>query len=360
MAWKLHIPSHLECFSQESHMRQHDASRDSLLGSSAGGSTRQRLSTAAVPASQRFEYWLDMICTTYVHLDSASSEEIPFFGDVEFSALGPLRFTRLSSNAKHVLRTPACIRKETEDYYLAHVQRTGHSVVCQDDRQAILSVGDFAVYDCTRPYALHFDGDHHDVTVLRLPRKCLETMVSGLDELTAVTVPRQSVAANLLITMLETLHVELDNLHPSSADNVSAGLVSIIAAGMHGLPGANLRKASNLQTYHLARIKAYLREHLRESGMTVSSIAQALSISPAHLNRLFRDEPLSVAKLMWQWRLEGCQRDLADPRQAERSVSDIAYSWGFSDVTHFSRFFREHVGVTPRDWRAAKAAHLAS
>lgn len=307
-----------------------------------------------MPASQRFEYWLDMICRTYVHLDCASPEELPFFGDIEFSAVGPLRFTRLSSNAKRVWRTPACIRKEAEDYYLVQLQRAGHGFVRQGGRQAALAAGDFAVYDCTRPYELHFDSDYHDVTVLRLPRTCLETSVSGMAQLTATTVTRQSAAASLLMAMLEALHVDLDKLHPSSADSVSEGLVSIIAAGLRGLPEANLCKASNLQTYHLGRIKAYLREHLRDSGMTVGSIAQALSISPAHLYRLFQNEPLSLGKLMWQWRLEGCQRDLADPRQAERSVSDIAYSWGFSDVAHFSRVFRERAGMSPRDWRAAR------
>lgn len=88
--------------------------------------------------------------------------------------------------------------------------------------------------------------------------------------------------------------------------------------------------------------------------MTVGSIAKALSISPAHLYRLFQNEPQSLGKLMWQWRLEGCQHDLVDPRQAERSVSDIAYSWGFSDVAHFSRVFRERSGMSPRDWRAGR------
>lgn len=335
-------------------MKQCAASNDSVPLSAAGGVVRQRLSTAAVPANQRFEYWLDMICRTYVHLDCASPEELPFFGNIELSTVGPLRFTHLSSNAKRVWRAPACINKEAEDYYLVQVQRAGHGSVRQEGRQATLGAGDFAVYDCTRPYELHFDSDHHDVTVLRIPRTCLETQVSGLAQLTATTITKQSAAASMLMAMLETLQVDLEKLHPSSADSVSEGLVSIIAAGLRGLPRANLCKTSNLQTYHLARTKAYLREHLRDPGMTVGSIAQALSISTAHLYRLFENEPLSLSKLMWKWRLEGCERDLADPRQAKRSVSDIAYSWGFNDVTHFSRVFRERAGMSPRDWRAAR------
>ncbi|MDH4393235.1 MAG: helix-turn-helix domain-containing protein [Aquabacterium sp.] len=51
-------------------------------------------------------------------------------------------------------------------------------------------------------------------------------------------------------------------------------------------------------------------------------------------------------------RLDACRRDLADVRLAERSVSALAFSWGFNDAAHFSRSFREQFGQSPRAWRA--------
>ena len=41
------------------------------------------------------------------------------------------------------------------------------------------------------------------------------------------------------------------------------------------------------------------------------------------------------------------RKALEDPLQAHRSVSEIAYGWGFSDMTHFGRRFKQAYGVLP-------------
>ena len=56
-------------------------------------------------------------------------------------------------------------------------------------------------------------------------------------------------------------------------------------------------------------------------------------------------------KWVWRERLERCSRDLVAPVLQARSIGEIAYSWGFSDVAHLSRVFRQRFGMPPRDWR---------
>src|SRR6187402_1803542 len=112
-------------------------------------SIRKVLSTESVPEGQRTEYWLDMICTTYVHLDCVVPDDQRLFGDIAFNRLGSLDFTHLRANAKRVRRTPDRIRKGGEDYFLVQVQREGKCVACQDGRMALLSPGDFVLYDST-------------------------------------------------------------------------------------------------------------------------------------------------------------------------------------------------------------------
>jgi AraC-like DNA-binding protein len=50
-------------------------------------------------------------------------------------------------------------------------------------------------------------------------------------------------------------------------------------------------------------------------------------------------------------RLERCRKALTDPAQSKRSVSEIAYSWGFCDLTHFGRAFRAAYGMLPSECR---------
>ncbi|MBW8828446.1 MAG: helix-turn-helix domain-containing protein [Burkholderiales bacterium] len=309
------------------------------------------MTTASVPQRQRLEYWLEMVCSTYCHLECDPPEDMQIFGDIRFGQVGAVQFTELLSNCRGVRRTQERIRSSDEDDYLVLVQREGSAVMQQDGRTAILNPGDFVFHACSRPYELHFDQPRHHLNVLRLKRSQLENHVGDLDELTATTVSRQEVASQLLLSMIETLHRNADQLHPSSAPGVSDAITSIIGAGLRSLPKANLRKTSNLTAYHLARIKAHVQKHLHDPNLSVGSIASAMQLSPDHVCKLFRGEPTPLSRLIWRMRLDACRRDLADPRQATRSMSDIAFSWGFNDAAHFSRTFRERLGMSPRQWR---------
>jgi AraC-like DNA-binding protein len=309
------------------------------------------LSTTTVPQSERTAYWLDMICAMYVHLDCDGPDEQELFGDISFNRLGSLDLTQLRSNAQRIRRTEAKIRQGGEDCLLIQIQREGRCLVRQDGRQAVVSPGDFVLYDSSRPYELNFQDRHHDVFVMRLARAQFKVHISNLEELTAMTLSSQDAAGHLLLSMVETLRRDIAKLQPSSALGVSEAITSIVAAGLRGLPGANVRKLSNLHAYHLARIRAYVRDHLRDPELSVQSIALALQISSDHLSRVFRSEPIPLSRWIWKMRLDAIRRDLANPRLREQSVSDIAFSWGFNNAAHFSRSFRDEYQMTPREWR---------
>jgi len=58
-------------------------------------------------------------------------------------------------------------------------------------------------------------------------------------------------------------------------------------------------------------------------------------------------------------RLQHCWTDLANPAEAHRSVSDIAFGCGFSDAAHFSRSFRDRFGMSPRAFRQQQAERVS-
>lgn len=311
---------------------------------------RHRLSTEGLARGDRFAYWLDMICAMYARLE-CDRPEAEVHGQIEFSNLGALQLTEVHSNVQFVRRTPSMIRTDTRDACLVMIQRHGRARVVQDGREARLAPGDFVLYDVTRPYELHFEDRRHEVITVCLPRSELQPHVVNLQDLTATTVPGTCTAGNLLLTMIDTLRRDIDRLHPSSAIGVSEGITSIIAAGLRSLPGANVQRPTQLSVYHVARVKAYVMDHLRDPELTIGSIAGAMQMSADHLSRLFRCEPVPLSRWIWQQRLDACRRDLCDPRLMQRGIGDIAFSWGFNDATHFSRSFREQFGVSPREWR---------
>jgi AraC family transcriptional activator of tynA and feaB len=64
----------------------------------------------------------------------------------------------------------------------------------------------------------------------------------------------------------------------------------------------------------------------------------------------------SFCRWVLESRLDRCREALRDPRQATCSISEIAYRWGFNDLSHFDKVFRARFGMTPRQWRRAAQA----
>jgi AraC-like DNA-binding protein len=96
----------------------------------------------------------------------------------------------------------------------------------------------------------------------------------------------------------------------------------------------------------------FIERHLADPDLDVASIAHALGCSSRTIHKLFEGETLTVAREIWDRRLERCRLELVDPAMARRSITEIAHDWGFSDSQHFSRAFKHRFGSTPREYRA--------
>jgi AraC-like DNA-binding protein len=101
----------------------------------------------------------------------------------------------------------------------------------------------------------------------------------------------------------------------------------------------------------LSRVEQFIETHLSEPALNPPEIANAIGISVRHLHRLFLRKGSTVAECIRKRRMERCRMELCDPRSAERNITEIAFSWGFSDSAHFSRCFKRQFGVSPRTFR---------
>lgn len=308
-------------------------------------------STTEVGPGMRLAYWSDIVSDAYVQLEcEAPARRSTIEGSIAFTQLATLSLTQVTATAQRVHRTPAKISQSTEDYFLVSIQTSGHGLVVQDDREAHLAPGDFAVYDSTRPYTLAFDGDFQQY-VLVIPGRLLRMEVPSAERLTASTVSGLHGAGHLMFSMIHTLAADIGTLAPESARPIADSVIQILIAGLTTLPAAKQRPLPQLRLYHLERIKACVRKRLRDPQLTVASVAADLKMSSSSLHRTWSAETCSLGDWIWAQRLDAAHRDLCNPGMLGRSVSEIAFSWGFNDAAHFSRAFRLRFGCTPREVR---------
>ncbi len=97
-------------------------------------------------------------------------------------------------------------------------------------------------------------------------------------------------------------------------------------------------------------MKARLSADLTEP-MSLTSLAEAVDLSPFHAARLFSRET-GLAPHAWRNQLR-LARALPALR-AGVSATDVALAQDFSDLSHFTRYFRRAFGVSPGKWSAGR------
>ena len=321
----------------------------------------EQWSTTAIPAVRRAPYWIEAVNQAYVQLECAvphrSSD--PFFGAITRRELAEVNLSHITSTAQTVLRTPQQISKASEDVFLLSIQLAGAGQLVQDQKIARLKPGELALYDSTRPYELLFD-HHFEQYVLSLPGSLLRKRLRNAEDMTACKITTaQSGTARLLSRMITELMDSPPAGGPVVDMAVADGLVSILVATLAENMGSLSLKDESV-SLRCDRIKAYVLENLRDPDLSISKIAKRLNLTASTVHRAWEGEPDTLSKWMWSMRLKGAEQDLHRLACSDKTITEIAYHWGFSSSAHFSRAFRQHFGVPPKEARAGRRALLQS
>ncbi len=101
----------------------------------------------------------------------------------------------------------------------------------------------------------------------------------------------------------------------------------------------------DIQTLYL--VKEQMLQHL-EIPPVFSELATCAHMSPSKLKRLFRQIfGNSIFSYYQEFRMKEAARLL---KEEKLSVSDVGYRLGFTNLSHFSKVFKEHIGMKPKQY----------
>ena len=85
-----------------------------------------------------------------------------------------------------------------------------------------------------------------------------------------------------------------------------------------------------------------------ETPPVINELAARANMSPSKLKRLFKQIfGNSIFSYYQEFRMQEAARLL---REEKLSVSDVGYKLGFTNLSHFSRVFEEHIGMKPKQY----------
>ncbi|EXJ14896.1 helix-turn-helix domain-containing protein [Imhoffiella purpurea] len=238
----------------------------------------------------------------------------------------------------------------------ALVQIEGASRIRQGERRIELGAGDLCLLRSGRALSLEVSGPFRlalvevpeDEVVDRFPlwRAAMMTPIRGTSGVPAV-----------FCDAVRSLHRWKDTLSGAGSDHLADVIVNLIGALVCFAVPVN-KDCLQQSLLQKDRIKKVVLSNLRNPDLDVDLIAGSVGLSARQVHRVFADEGTSLMRWVWVQRLEQCNRELRQGDSGRRSISDIAYTWGFNDQAHFSRAFRKHFGLSPRDVRRRAASEL--
>jgi len=307
-------------------------------------------STADVPRRNRFDYWHSVACQNVIQHDSKPRCRPEFQAELRSSALADLGLVEFSNAAMAVVHSADHAANANFDEVLICRQAAGHLVLEQEGRDAFLGPGDMTLLDPCLPYRGEFSADSR-LLVVKVPRRQLEAHLGPLRAVTARSLRPIEAEIGLTSSFLAMLPSFVDSLSPSAQEAIRNQTLDLIALCLGKAAGEKAPSASSARALVRMKVRAAIEARLHEPQLDLRSVAAAAGVSLRYANAALADESTSVSRVIQERRLARCRKALEDPSQLHRTVSDIAYNWGFSDMTHFGRKFREAFGRLPSEYR---------
>jgi AraC-like DNA-binding protein len=306
-------------------------------------------STEALANEERFQYWADVVTQTFVPLECDAPDRARFRGDIRHRQIGLIGITDVAASAMRARRTPATIARSPSDDLIVVLHLRGPCHTGQRSGAVELLPGDGAIVAADEHYFFEF-ADCFRQLVLKVPKRLLA------EERIERHRPRSLVLASGPARLLQKLALSsLDDPVAFSADEelgIEGALAELLRAAMI-LSGAGGSVCDGLPRYSDACV--FIRRHLADPELNPDAVASHVKMSTRNLARLFARHGTTIERAIWTERLAAARRDLLDPRLSDRSVTDIAFSSGFSDAAHFSRRFSKAYGHAPSEARAARS-----
>ncbi|MBV8837692.1 MAG: helix-turn-helix transcriptional regulator [Alphaproteobacteria bacterium] len=189
---------------------------------------------------------------------------------------------------------------------------------------------------------------------LRIPDAVLRPLIRGLHDRIPLPIARDTPASSLLRSYIEAIRNAEALAVPALRERVVAHVHDLVAL-LLGAEG-DARHAAEQRGGRAARRAAILRniEHRHaDPGLTASTVAALLGITPRYVHLLLEETGRSFSHHLLAQRLESAAALLRDPVWRSRRIADVASAAGFSDLSHFNRAFRRRFGATPSDIRNA-------
>jgi AraC-like DNA-binding protein len=332
----------------------------------ASGFTSVHFSTKSLPVSRRISMWKEMLDNSVRGRrvmsplwDRQPRVEVAVHrlgrGPRDAGAHGGICVMRMKSMVYGTCQWMP--DTSSDDDVMLYIHQSGHRVLSQCGRETTVGPGGAILELNAEPSTHVLLEPHIRFVTVGVPRKLMTASAPRLEDALARPLPPGAGIVRLLTRYLDVLEDRQAMQAPGVQSAVATHIQDLVALTIGAASdAAEIAKGRGLRAARLAAIKAEIARDLANGDLSAASLARGQDVSPRYIHKLFESEGTTLSRFVLGQRLVRVHRMLTDARHTGLTISAIAYSAGFSDLSTFNRAFRRHFGAAPSDVRMASRA----
>ena len=303
--------------------------------------TVHSLTTAGLSPKKQIQCWSDALtdlCGQF-HVDPLEASGLE--GRVNYTTVSKLKLCQIEASQHRIAHSVARSHSSEHPYVKILFQTYGVSYFEQNGFQIQVKPGDCLAYDVSCPHTIISPSlTRHEVVIV--PKELLRERGFHLGKMYACKLSALNGTGRIAHDFVHAAFDEATRLSANSAVGVADSLIDLLLLPLREADSAFDRVGPEAM---YVRAQAFIREHLRDPDLSIDQISAALGCTKRYLHMLFSERGMTVSDYIWRARLQHCRQELE--AHAGKTITDVAFSWGFSSSSHFSRVFRKCFGVSP-------------
>ncbi len=308
--------------------------------------------THYIPPNKAFSVYRDALCSVYMPWTARTDSAPDFAGRFETAAVEGGTISRSRCSPMVCIRTPNEVsHSDDECFYVLYVL-SGYHACEQNGRKNSAGPGEIIVVDSGQPCRVETGGPSYDVLCVTVPKAHLRGINNLEDKLANALLTQPPLATPLLSCasfiskhLMTSSHTELSALYDT--------WVSLLPLAGGCFDDENKEKLGAAHNNSLLRgIQDFVSSNIADPELSAQKAATQFGISVRYVHKLFACGGTTFNAYVSATRLDNIRRDLLCPSWGRRHVSDLAYRWGFNDLSTFNRSFKRRFGCAPTQFRA--------
>src|SRR6478752_1233078 len=312
--------------------------------------TVHSLSTSGLTPKKQIQCWTNALTNLCGQFDVDPLKASSLEARINYTTVSRLKLCQIEASQHRIAHTVSRMPLSEHPYVKILFQTHGISYFEQNGRRIELMPGDCLAYDVACPHTIVSPSlTRHEVVIV--PRELLRERGFRLSKMTACKLSARTGTGRIAYNFVHAAFDEATTLSPYNAIGVADSQIDLLLLPLREADTTFDRGGAEAM---YIRAQFFIREHLRDPELSIDQISAALGCTKRYLHMLFSDRGMTVSDYIWGARLQNCRQELE--AHAGKTITDVAFSWGFSSSSHFSRVFRKHFGFVPSAIHKAHAS----